>query len=185
MGNEGLSRRDGRDGDDEENDEWAEVDEVDQLKASLMPIRLKYLVPVVSYQVLFLITSLAGPLVFTLIKQIPGNCKTAPHYASHIIFLALQICLLCLSIWLHVQKWKSQLASIKKPSLFYNQSQDTSLLRTQGRCCRELITHMKLVDTYTNICFIALLINSYFAINTAQVSKDSILIPSTREDSSL
>jgi hypothetical protein len=68
MGNEGLSRRDGRDGDDEENDEWAEVDEVDQLKASLMPIRLKYLVPVVSYQVLFLITSLAGPLVFTLIK---------------------------------------------------------------------------------------------------------------------
>ena len=49
MGNEGLSRRDGRDGDDEENDEWAEVDEADHLKASLLPIRLKYLVPVVSY----------------------------------------------------------------------------------------------------------------------------------------
>jgi hypothetical protein len=41
---------------------------------------------------------------------------------------------------------------------------------------------MKLVDTYTNMCFIALLINSYFAINTAQVSEDSILIPSTSED---
>jgi hypothetical protein len=44
---------------------------------------------------------------------------------------------------------------------------------------------MKLVDTYTNICFIALLINSYFAINTTQVSEDSILIPSNREDGSL
>jgi hypothetical protein len=68
MGNEGLSMRDGRDGDEEQDDEWAEVDEADQIKASLLPIRLKYLVPVVSYQVLFLITSLAGPLVFTLIK---------------------------------------------------------------------------------------------------------------------
>jgi hypothetical protein len=58
-------------------------------------------------------------------------------------------------------------------------------VRTQGRCCRELITHMKLVDTYTNMCFIALLINSYFAINTVQASEDSILSPSSNEDGGL
>jgi hypothetical protein len=49
MGNEGVSRREGGGGDEEQDDEWAEVDEADQLKASLLPIRLKYLVPVVSY----------------------------------------------------------------------------------------------------------------------------------------
>jgi hypothetical protein len=68
MGNERLSRMDGGGGDEDEDDEWAEVDEADQFKASLLPIRLKYLLPVVSYQVLFMIASLAGPLVFTLIK---------------------------------------------------------------------------------------------------------------------
>ena len=185
MGNEGLARRGAGEGDEDEDDEWGEIDEADQVKASLMPIRLKYLAPVVCYQVLFLTASLAGPLVFTLIKGIPGNCKTSPHYASHIIFLALQICLLCLSIWLHVQKWRSQLETLKKPSLFFNKSQDASLIRTQGRCCRELITHMKLVDTYTNMCFIALLINSYFTINTVQGSEDPILSPSSNEDGGL
>jgi hypothetical protein len=68
MGNERLSRMDGGGGDEDEDDEWAEVDEADHFKASLLPIRLKYLLPVVSYQVLFMIASLAGPLVFTLIK---------------------------------------------------------------------------------------------------------------------
>jgi hypothetical protein len=44
---------------------------------------------------------------------------------------------------------------------------------------------MKLVDTYTNMCFIALLINNYFAINTVQAGEDSILSTSTNEDGGL
>jgi hypothetical protein len=44
---------------------------------------------------------------------------------------------------------------------------------------------MKLVDTYTNMCFIALLINNYFAINTVHASEDSILSTSTNEDGGL
>ena len=35
-----------------------------------------------------------------------------------------------------------------------------SLLKSQGRCCRELLCHMKLTDTYTNLCFLALLVHT-------------------------
>ncbi len=35
-----------------------------------------------------------------------------------------------------------------------------SLLKSQGRCCRELLCHMKLTDTYTNLCFLGLLVQT-------------------------
>lgn len=131
------------------------------------------MLPLAAYQILFLIVSVAAPLIFTLIQSIPINCKTAPHFASHIIFLALQICLILLSIWLHLTKWKLQKETATKSSLFLSSSSESTLLRSQGRCCRELITHMKLVDTYTNLCFVALIINSYFGINTISVLDDT------------
>ena len=171
MGNEGGGRRN-EDGEDEEDEEEEDGrDEMDQIKTTLMPIIPRYLAPVVGYKVLFFVVAIGAPLIFTLGNFMVGNCKTAPHYASHIIFLTLQISLFGLSIWLHVKKWKSQIESLKKPSLFLSRTQDSSLLKSQGRCCRELITHMKLIDTYTNFCFIALLINSYFAINTSDQSQ--------------
>ena len=126
------------------------------------------MLPIIAIQIVFLIVSIAGPLIFSLISAIPSNCKTAPNYSIHIIFLVNQFCLIGLSIWLHIQKVKTQYESNKNSNFFLNGSQDSPLIRSQGRCCRELITHIKLVDTYTNLCFVAILINTYFGINTSQ-----------------
>lgn len=32
-------------------------------------------------------------------------------------------------------------------------------MRSQGRCCREILSNMKLIDTYTNFCFFSLVLN--------------------------
>lgn len=54
------------------------------------------------YQIGFLVVSIATPIAMSLNDgKLGTNCKTSPHYASHIIFFVLQLGLLILSIVLH------------------------------------------------------------------------------------
>ena len=54
------------------------------------------------YQIGFIIVSISAPIAMSLNEDKLGtNCKTSPHYASHIIFVVLQLGLLILSIMLH------------------------------------------------------------------------------------
>ena len=42
------------------------------------------------YQIGFIVVSIATPIAMSLNEEKMGtNCKTSPHYASHIIFLVL------------------------------------------------------------------------------------------------
>ena len=54
------------------------------------------------YQIGFIIVSIGAPIAMSLNEEKLGtNCKTSPHYASHIILVVLQLGLLILSIMLH------------------------------------------------------------------------------------
>lgn len=54
------------------------------------------------YQIGFVIVSIAVPIVMSLNEvKLGTNCKTNPHYASHLIFFVLQLGLIILSIMLH------------------------------------------------------------------------------------
>lgn len=116
-----------------------------------------------TYQLAFIIVSIAAPISMSFNEAKMGtNCKTSPHYASHIIFLVLQLGLIILSITFH-RKAKS--SEVKK---FHPQGYSSS----QGRCCREILSQIKLIDTYTNLCFLSLLLTlssqipTYFLIVT-------------------
>lgn len=57
---------------------------------------------VAMYQIGFIVVSIGAPIAMSLNESKLGtNCKTSPHYSSHIIFLVLQLGLLILSIMLH------------------------------------------------------------------------------------
>lgn len=107
---------------------------------------------------MYLLISIVAPFVFTGILS--TSCKTSPNYISHILFVVVQIALLGLSMILHRKKQRErnrkQALSLGSSSSF---DSDGSLMRSQGRCCRELLSQMKLADTYTNLCFLALVIN--------------------------
>ncbi len=54
------------------------------------------------YKIGFIIVSIGAPIAMSLNEEKLGtNCKTSPHYASHIIFVVFQLGLLILSILLH------------------------------------------------------------------------------------
>lgn len=112
---------------------------------------------VAAYKAMYLLVSVIAPFVFTGILN--TSCKTSPNYISHILFVIVQIALLGLSMLLHRKKHREQ---NRKQSFSLGSSSydsDGSLMRSQGRCCRELLSQMKLADTYTNLCFLALVIN--------------------------
>ncbi len=71
MGNERVGDKDeGRDEDDDYGDE--------KTKAPPFPIKRRYIAPISCYKIFYVTTSIAAPLIFTLISTIPSNCKTAP-----------------------------------------------------------------------------------------------------------
>lgn len=54
------------------------------------------------YLIGFIIVSIGAPIAMSLNEEKLGtNCKTSPHYSSHIIFAVLQLGLLILSMLLH------------------------------------------------------------------------------------
>lgn len=109
------------------------------------------LLPLIIYNFAFLACVLVPPLMLY------EDCKSSPHYASHIVFAVLQVILLVISSFYHKRKNSASVNAQSKGAFGFDNS--SSLMRSQGRCCREILSNMKLIDTYTNFCFFSLVLN--------------------------
>ncbi len=98
---------------------------------------------IIPYLFLFIVCIATVPFLFY------KDCSSGPQTFSHLIFVILQVGLLLINMFIHAKK-KSRL-----------NSDSVSMLSTQSRCCREIITQMKLINTYTNFCFAYIVIQLY------------------------
>ncbi|CDW87966.1 leucine-rich repeat-containing protein 34 [Stylonychia lemnae] len=116
----------------------------DEYISKKLQMTKKELAPIIMYKFGFLLCITIPPLFLY------QDCRTSPYFFSHVIFLILQICLFGVSTFYHRRK---------NGKNGQNNEVTSSLMRSQGRCCREILSHMKIIDTYTNLCFFSLVLN--------------------------
>jgi hypothetical protein len=127
-------------------------------------ITLKEVFPLLCYTLLNISVITVPPLILY------NDCKHSPNYIAHIIFAILQIMLL---IGSHLY-YKKKLATAEGQGEI-----SSTMLNNQGRCCREIISHLKLLDTYTNLCFYTLIIHNISQLPLYMVIIASVSIGAT------